>query len=484
MTAPLGHHPAIPGLTDPSADRTEQAILGYAIFYGNMDDLLAADVEVDDFRAGWHRSLWLLMLDSHSRGLPVQLAALADMVTDWTPYRPPNYPEETASLYVELLRGLGPVPADLVRYVRLLKMFRGKREVKQALAQSAQRIADGEDVETVTADTYVRLSAAQESYNPTVETTEVINRRLYDKLHDEAEGKAIQRIRTGLYEWDEEEAWQGISARGMTLIIAASSVGKSSVIMRLAFGVAAGGLPVMVHCTESGRDEYLEDVNFALSRSNASRWEWVCRRLRELGPGEGSLSRERLATLRSVESAIDKTDVLPMVVSGAGKTVENICAKATKHHRAGECGCLFVDYLQDIPDSTGPGLRRGDRVQQVGHKSNMLKELAAKLKIPVLVGAQASGEKPRGAFVPNIYDVQWSSTAHQDAEEVYALFRPAYYMGRDVLVPPDLAAPPGSDGEYFDIVTRKRRRGSLGKIRVPFDPPTRWVGGPWPGFNP
>ena len=146
--------------------------------------------------------------------------------------------------------------------------------------------------------------------------------------------------------------------------------------------------------------------------------------------------------------------------------------------RQGRCDAIIVDYLQDLVDSTGPGRRLGDSVQQVGHKSSTLKELAADLGVPVLVGAQVSGEKagPGQDPRPPHWQVQSSSKAHQDAEEIFAIYRDDLYAERI----PDWQRR-GAAG-MMEIISRKKRVGKLGVLSVSFDGPTKWIGSRW--FSP
>ena len=129
----------------------------------------------------------------------------------------------------------------------------------------------------------------------------------------------------------------------------------------------------------------------------------------------------------------------------------------------------MVDYLQDLSDSKG--LKSGDRVAQVGHKSGVLKALAADLRFPVIVSAQVSGEKEgRKPAPPQAHDCQWASTASQDAEEVLCLYRADYYRDRGQ----NAEGPEG----VLQVVARKRRTGRLSTLDLPWQGTVKQAGRP------
>ena len=75
-----------------------------------------------------------------------------------------------------------------------------------------------------------------------------------------------------------------------------------------------------------------------------------------------------------------------------------------------------------------------------------------------------------------MHDVQWSSGAHQDAEEVYAVNRGDYWstrLGNDYD-----PVKHGVTGN-IEIIARKRRVGTLSKLELSFDGPTKWIGPKW-----
>ena len=67
-------------------------------------------------------------------------------------------------------------------------------------------------------------------------------------------------------------------------------------------------------------------------------------------------------------------------------------------------------------------------------------------------------------------DCQHSSAAHQDAEEVYVLYRRDFYELRYPKLPF-----PGPRG-CIQLIARKRRTGDVGTWDLPISFPSKWVG--------
>jgi replicative DNA helicase len=172
--------------------------------------------------------------------------------------------------------------------------------------------------------------------------------------------------------------------------------------------------------------------------------------------------------LLKAQAWIKKAD---LYLTGSGLTAEQVSATARRLRMRGKAEVVLVDYLQDLSDSKGYGVKVGDRVQQVGHKSGILKALAADLRIPVIVAAQVSGEKQgRKPAAPAMHDCQWSSTVHQDAEEVLSLYRPDYYRDRGQNAD-------GPEG-VVQLVARKRRTGRLSTLDLDWHGPHKQAGRP------
>ena len=282
--------------------------------------------------------------------------------------------------------------------------------------------------------------------------------------------------------WDNHQDFAGLSTQGVTLILAASGMGKTTMLNRLAVGLLSEGKKVHLVGTETTSSRRLQDLAFSLAKVDQRKWARLTRTIKELkdrGETDGFIAKEIALSRMRLDHALDWLHDQPLHITGSGSTVEQIISTTHRLKERGAVDVVLVDYLQDIADSSGLGVRLGDRVQQVGHKSQQLKHLAATLSLPVVVGAQVSNEK-QGRNVdprPAMHSCQWSSSAHQDAETVYALYRDDYYRDRY----PDWT--PIGEAGVVEVITRKQRVGRMAKLALSFDGPTRWIGGDIKGYD-
>ena len=114
-------------------------------------------------------------------------------------------------------------------------------------------------------------------------------------------------------------------------------------------------------------------------------------------------------------------------------------------------GLIIVDYLQIMQADT----KQRDRRVQVDELSRGIKQLARKVKAPVLLLAQLSREVEKGARPPRLSDLRESGSLEQDADSVLFLHRPeeGYRSGP----------------QRVQVLVAKQRNGPLGTHEAMFD---------------
>jgi len=298
-----------------------------------------------------------------------------------------------------------------------------------------------------------------------------------DDLEEEVRGERVPYMTTGWREWDTR--WVGIPSEGVLLFLARSGMGKTSLVNSLAVAMAMSGHKVHIHGTETSANKRNRAIIFGIAGISPRQWGHLT-----LRHSEGRCNGEQLATLRECHrrllAAADIRAGLPITVTGSGLSCERLCSEVRNQARKG-LAVAFVDYVQDFPFSSGI---EGKRTSQIVHHSRMLKDLSAEIRKPLVAAAQVSGEKEgipsKGQVVPQMWDAQWASGLHQDAEEVYAINRGDYWEQRLTDVDGNVSAMFSEDrfGQVgvIDIHARKRREGSLGHLALDWDGPRRWVG--------
>lgn len=366
-------------------------------------------------------------------------------------------------------------------YERMLLEDVKRRCLLAAGAALTEGASSGLDPDAVERETRARLDFLAVG-QPVTESADLAGLGVWAAFDEESSGRRDPFLRTGWRAWDEHSEWQGWSSEGVTLLLARSGIGKTSLVNSSAILMAAAGRHVYVHGTETSRAGRLATMALGIASVDPRRWAYLCR----LGK-EGRLHQRGLEELEALASrlrqATDWLRTLPLHLSGAGLTVERVRAEALRLRAAGCLDVVIADYLQDFQPSKG--IPAGEKGQQTSHASRVLKDLAAEARVPVLVTAQVSGEKETGSAPPSdpspqMWDCQWSSAAHQDAEEVFALNRGDYWQARlKSAYNPTKHGPLG----VLEVTARKKRTGSLSTLHLAWDGVHRWVG-EHPGSDP
>lgn len=140
-----------------------------------------------------------------------------------------------------------------------------------------------------------------------------------------------------------------------------------------------------------------------------------------------------------------------------GQTVEQIRSIARQSNKdarkMGVKHLVIIDYLQLI-NYVGP---LQNPVQQVGHISKSLKQLARDLKCPVVALSQLSrGVEQRQDKRPMMSDIRESGNIEQDADVIALLYRDDYYDKES------------ENQNIIEIIIAKHRNGPLGTVQLAF----------------
>jgi replicative DNA helicase len=441
----------------------EKVVLGNVL--GGMVSLNTLDLEPDDFtERPSHSKLYALLLDRWRLGLPVSTESIINVIVDDK--------IEGCGTAVEVLELADFASVETDRYVLELRRSSQRRRLKIRLRLISQGLEAG------TMDAYQAsvemVGAASKVEDLSTTSMDDAADALIDDLVAVAEGRRLAYMPSGIPEWDDNPDFVGVSRMGTTIIMGRSGSGKTTLLNTMAIGMLQKNLRVYVHGVETTVQRRLSDMAMSKAGVPGRKWALLTRELSEIraqGDNDLDIAADVSCWYDRIAEQVEWLRSKPLTITGTGLTVEQICTKARQLHAQGRVDCIIIDYLQAIHDSNGLGVRLGDRVQQTAHKSVMLSELASDLGIPVLLGAQVSGEKQgKSPAPPSMFDVQFSSVAHQSAEECYGLHRPDYYRERDPHS--DVKGPSG----VIQVVARKRRTGTLSTLDLKWSGEDKWVG--------
>lgn len=240
--------------------------------------------------------------------------------------------------------------------------------------------------------------------------------------HAKRMGGGLTGVTTGLV--DVDQLLGGLQNSDLIILGGRPSMGKTGLLLNLAFNAAAaalkglsGGTPVGFFSLEMSAEQLVQRMSASVAGINAQRI------------ANGHLNDADFSRL--AETAGGLSDLPLHIDDGAALSIQEIRARARQMKREHGIGLLCVDYLQLI---TAPG-RRNDmnRVQEVSDISQGLKQIARELDIPVVAASQLSRNvESRDNKRPLLADLRDSGSIEQDADVVGFLYRDEYYTARQV----------------------------------------------------
>ena len=291
---------------------------------------------------------------------------------------------------------------DLDRSIELVKKEARRRELVTIGRMLADGALDGDEPDTLIAETEKRISALDERDSGQLLSGLDIASAFYD-FRDQISGKIIK---TGLQPID-ETLGGGMLPGGFYILAARPGCGKTALALQIADNVAKSGAVLFVTLEM--------DVSQLQARRLSRRTGISSTRL---------LLDERLSAeeWQQVQIANVELSHLPLYANGKeGCTVLDVRSMA--RHVKG-LSLIVVDYLGLLH----PERSRSSRYEEITTISNSLKTLARSLKVPVLCLAQLNrASEQRADKKPGLADLRDSGAIEQDADAVLLMHRPDMY---------------------------------------------------------
>jgi replicative DNA helicase len=229
----------------------------------------------------------------------------------------------------------------------------------------------------------------------------------------------------------------GATLKGLNILAARPSVGKTAFAAALALAVARQGVQVLFVSLEQTRTE-------------------LATRLLSIEARVGNLfAGRKLSALENntILEASGRLNELPIIVDDTSpRTVSQIAAVARIAKRRRGLGLILIDYLQLL----APEDRRLPREQQVAEMTKGLRNMGRALGVPVVALAQINrAVEARTDKRPLLSDLRESGAIEQDADQVWFLTRAAYQNE-------------SADPTEASVVVAKHRNGRTGEV------PLRW----------
>lgn len=288
-----------------------------------------------------------------------------------------------------------------------------KRRALDSIGRKLGPMAEAQGVEQAVAWAQVRLNSVSASTGRSGAMTakQAMKSWFADYRKRIAAGQGLIGLPTP---WDEiNEATGGLEPTDLIILAARPGSGKSVAAENLSTFLAMMQRPPLV---------------FSLEMSAA---QWMQRSIAQLGSVPHDFLRRPCADwcheaeewqqrIASVAERVTQADM--EIDDEPGLTVEQICARAERHHMRKPCSIVVVDHMHRI--------RRAGKneVVELGEIARALKNLAKRLQVPVFAAAQLNrGNTQRTEKRPTMADLRGSGEIEQEADVILLAHREDYY---------------------------------------------------------
>ena len=219
----------------------------------------------------------------------------------------------------------------------------------------------------------------------------------------------ITGITTGYKELDDfTNGWQPTD---LVIVGGASSMGKTSFAVSLAYNATLANIPTAIFSYEMSATQIIQRI---VSIQSGIKQHWM---------NKGALDA---AEVKKIDNAIDQIEKSPLIIDDCNDTsLTYLMAKIKQYVHSNKVKLVMVDYLQLVSAGTG---KSGNREQEVAKVARGLKNLAKELGISIMALSQLSrGVGMRSNSRPTLSDLRESGEIEQAADVVVLLYRPEYY---------------------------------------------------------
>lgn len=417
----------------PHSTEAEQSVLGGLMLAPDKIEIIASQLQEDDFYRRDHRMIWRAMSELNLRGKPCDAVTLGD----WFEANGMAEMVGGASYLIELANST-PSAANIHAYAEIVK----DKALRRKLIDST-------------------IGLVEDAYGAEKNSQELLDRGISDFMN-------LQRVDTKS-EFTLKEA--------VTMAYAAASDAREKgttpgikypidALNDYLGGAHDSDLIVMAGRPASGKTAIMFnfanacDVPCGIISSEqpalqvGSRFLSIDGRIEAYKMRNGHFEEEDWPKLtQSIDRLISRKC---HIYDKSAPTISDVIRIARKWKKQHGIKVLWVDYLQRIKAVDCP--KQAPKHERVGEVAQKLKDLAKDLNIPVFALAQVRRDvERREDKQPGMDDISDSSEAEKEADQIFTILRPYVY---------DESADP----EEIIFSLEKNRHGGLGIVRA------RWLG--------
>lgn len=348
-------------------------------------------------------------------------------------------------------------PSQVLKFKMASRMFH-----IQGACDQLNELRDRRQLAIVAQNIIDRIDANDETISIYGQSLELLNKGLSSSNNGELKeiGNIYEDVLVDLDENAGQKKFGGIDTcsralnfalggwkKGVTIIAARPSAGKSIVLLDIAKNTAKLGKRVLFLSLEMPA----EDLVYRAISSEDSEFKYS-------DLMNYRVTREQVAQIKRGDSALIKS--LPIrFYDGNNRDVDFLSQLITKEVLGNNVEMVCIDYLQLMKCNA---LRSKEDFAQVNEVSSRLQQLAKDLKIPIIALSQLSrAVESRQDKRPMMSDIRSSGNIEQDASVVIALYRPYYYAVGEARARNEPTPPMDYSLEYIIL---KNRNGFVGSL--------------------
>lgn len=268
------------------------------------------------------------------------------------------------------------------------------------------RIASDYEKKATRPDRNVAEDDGPDEAPPPLHVREVVLPVVDLMLHPEKRPKGFF---TGFADLDDVTA--GLHRGEVTTLGARTSMGKTSLALRIAENVAAKH-DVLFFTVEMTKEQIVSNLTVGMSRTSATKIR------------KGQMVKDDLERIKASVPSI--RDLRLWVDDTPGLSICRLVRRANEFVKDHPDPLVVVDYMQIVKPS---GQKVFSRQEEVAGVSSALLDLARSLKVPVLAMAQLNRDADhRPGHWPQISDLRESGSIEHDSACVLLLHRPSIYQ--------------------------------------------------------
>ena len=431
------------GKVPPQATDLEEVVLGAIMLEKDALSAIVDAIKPESFYKDSHRFIYEAILDLFSKSQPIDILTVTQKLREQGTLTQAGGPAYVTSLTASVTSA-----ANIEYHARIIAEMAMKRDlIKVSGELQKEAFEDGTDV-------FELLDKAEQNLfkvmqNNISKNYADINSVVRDAL------EAIEKRR------GHEDVLTGVPS-GMTDLDRLTNGWQKSDLIIIAARPAMGKTAFALSMCRNAAVRFKKGVAiFSLEMSDRQLVERMLSAEAEI-PGDyirkGNLSEQQWQHLYSKADNLSKAPIF--IDDSSALSVLELRAKCRRLKAQHDIQLVVIDYLQLMKGEANN--KTGNREQEIAYISRSLKGLAKELDIPVIALAQLNREADkRPDKKPIISDLRESGSIEQDADQVFALFRPsAYGITEDES---------GNSVEGIGyVLTLKNRHGALEEVALRF----------------